>query len=288
MFAPVGLKEMTVMGRFWASVFGGTLGILIAAAPSNPAKAQWLGTELLQGMLSSYTRWDGLYGGGHLGNSSMAVNFGNAASSEVAFILRNTTLEAEIAPSDWTTLPSSTTNSMQYGGFIGYNWQWNEAVIGLDVGYSRLSSMSTTASDSIARIVSTSDSVSHSVQIDSSSSITLTDYATLRARLGYAVGQFLPYAVVGGAVGRFNYATSATVTDNWTPSGGATVNFGPITQSDAKNDAFAAGFVVGAGMDVALLPNVFVRGEWEFTGFAPVAGIRTSIHAARVGAGIRF
>jgi opacity protein-like surface antigen len=46
--------------------------------------------------------------------------------------------------------------------------------------------------------------------------------------------------------------------------------------------------VVGAGIDVALLPNVFVRGEWEFIGFAPVAGIRTSIHAARVGAGIRF
>ena len=46
--------------------------------------------------------------------------------------------------------------------------------------------------------------------IKAQSSIKLVDYATLRARAGYAFGQFLPYALVGGAVGRFNYSTSAT------------------------------------------------------------------------------
>ena len=42
-------------------------------------------------------------------------------------------------------------------------------------------------------------------------SVQAVDYATLRARAGYALGQFLPYAVVGIAVGRFNYGTTVTV-----------------------------------------------------------------------------
>ena len=41
-------------------------------------------------------------------------------------------------------------------------------------------------------------------------------------------------------------------------------------------------------MDVALLPNVFLRGEWEYVGFAQVNGIRSSINTGRVGIGMRF
>ena len=45
------------------------------------------------------------------------------------------------------------------------------------------------------------------------SSTKLVDYGTLRLRAGYAFGQFLPYAVVGGALGRFNYSTTVALTD---------------------------------------------------------------------------
>ncbi len=41
-------------------------------------------------------------------------------------------------------------------------------------------------------------------------------------------------------------------------------------------------------MDVALLPNVFVRGEWEYIAFAPVGGIRSNINTGRVGLGVKF
>ena len=44
------------------------------------------------------------------------------------------------------------------------------------------------------------------------SPVKLVDYATLRGRAGYAWGQFLPYAAVGIAAGRFNYETTVTVT----------------------------------------------------------------------------
>jgi len=69
-----------------------------------------------------------------------AANFGSAASNEVAFILRNTTLETEVAPSigrRCRRAPPTACNMRLHR----YNWQWNEAVVGLDVGYSRLSSI---------------------------------------------------------------------------------------------------------------------------------------------------
>jgi opacity protein-like surface antigen len=260
---------------------------LIVAAPAGALAADM--PDFLRGSYTpAYTNWEGLHFGGYIGASSMAANFGNATSNEVAYILRNTTLETEIAPSSWTALGSTTTNSMQYGGFVGYNWQWDQLVLGLDFGYTRLASMSPSASDAIARIVTTSDNVTHDVTIVAQSSAKLLDYATLRGRAGYGFGQFLPYAVVGVAVGRFNYANTATVTDVWTPSGGSATTFGPVTQSDAKDNAFAIGFATGLGMDVQLTPNLFLRGEWEYVAFTKVGGILTSINAARAGLGARF
>jgi hypothetical protein len=37
-----------------------------------------------------------------------------------------------------------------------------------------------------------------------------------------------------------------------------------------------------------VMPNVFVRGEYEFVGFAPVWGISSVVQTARVALGARF
>ena len=145
------------------------------------------------------------------------------------------------------------------------------------------------ANDFIRRIVTTSDDISHDVQITAAASLDLVDYATFRARAGYAFDQFLPYVVLGGAVGRFNYTSTATVVDDWTPvGGGATTHFAPPTQSDNKDNAITAGFVAGLGVDIAILPNVFFRAEYEYVAFAPLNGIRAQLNTGRAGIGFRF
>jgi outer membrane immunogenic protein len=48
------------------------------------------------------------------------------------------------------------------------------------------------------------------------------------------------------------------------------------------------GFSAGGGRDWALTPNVFVRGEFEFIQFAPIANINVPIINGRVGAGYKF
>ena len=276
-----------VRSRIW--LLGAAVGVLVAAAPQErAAAADWPGVPVLRGgMFDGYARWDGAYAGGHIAASSMTSNFGNAVTDQVAFILRNSTLENEFSPSSWTTLPTSTTNSMQYGAFIGYNWQWDEVVLGLDVGYSRLSSMQDSATDSITRRVTTSDSIQHDVTIAAQSSIKLIDYATLRGRAGYAFGQFLPYAVLGLAVGRFNYSNAVTLADVQTD---VSTTPGTFQQSASvgQNNVFVAGAAAAIGVDWLLTPSVFLRGEWEYIAFGTIGGVRTSINVARAGLGLRF
>jgi len=265
---------------------------LLTLAFAARASADWLDTTGLRGTLSpqGYSRWDGLNAGATFGLSNMNTDFGSSAGSLIAYSLRNTTVEAELAPSSWTTLPNSTTNGRQYGAFIGYNMQWDQLVIGFQGAYNRVSSSETGAADHINRIATTSDTYANTIDITAQSSSQLIDYATFGARLGYAMGQFLPYAVIAGAAGRFNYSISETTTVSGTSATATPATYGPNTdsQSSSKNNAVVGGFMVGLGMDVAVLPNVFLRAEWEFVAFAPVSGIRTDINTGRVGLGIKF
>ncbi|MGH6664184.1 MAG: outer membrane protein, partial [Pseudolabrys sp.] len=254
---------------------------LIAIAPAGALAADmpyWPSPVI---KTSGPMRWDGINFGAQLGLSNMNTDFGNSTSDLVAYILRNTEVENQFSPSSWTALPSNTTNGRQLGAFLGYNWQWDELVVGFDAAYNYMSSMQTSASDTISRqVVTTPDNVNNAITITAQSSLKLIDYATARFRAGYTFGQFLPYAVVGGAVGRFNYANSATVHNVGTPPAGSPIlPFDTLdTDSSAKNNAVVGGLLGGLGVDVSIFANVFLRAEWEYVAFAPVGGIRANMN----------
>lgn len=275
------------MGLLKTVVVAGT-ALAMSAAYARAADMP----EFLRGSTApSYSRWDGVNFGAQFGLTNMNADFGGSASSLVAFALRNTEVEDQFSPSNWTTLPPTTTNGRQYGVFLGYNVQWDQLVIGFDLAYNNVSSLEASASDTISRqVVTTPDNVNNAVTITAQSSLKLIDYATMRARAGYAFGRFLPYAVVGAAVGRFNYANTATVHDVGTPPAGSPVlPFDTVsTESNSKNNAVVGGPLVGLGLDVAVIPNVFLRAEWEYIAFATVGGIRANMNTGRVGVGARF
>jgi hypothetical protein len=118
----------------------------------------------------------------------MNTDFGNSASSLIAYSLRDTTIESELAPSNWTTLPNTTTNGRQYGGFIGYNMQWEQLVIGFQGAYNRVSSLQTSASDHINRISTTSDTYANTIDITAQSSGQVDRLRNLRRPLGLCNG----------------------------------------------------------------------------------------------------
>jgi outer membrane immunogenic protein len=230
-----GAVVMSRLGKFVA------IGLLLAAGAVKPVLAADMpGDFYLRGSQPSEpSEWTGAYAGAYVGYSRLNSDFSSSIPS--------------IALSGGA---SATDTSV--GGFIGYNTQyWDpQLVLGLEFGYNRPLSLESSSSGT--------DGV-----VPAAATYRLIDYATARARLGYKVGQFLPYAVLGGAVGHVEYSTA-------------------IGASYQSQEVFPLGFVAGLGVDVLLLPNLFLRGEWEYTYFAPVGEIGSNINSARVGLGVRF
>lgn len=258
--------------------------LLASACADRAMAADW---PLRGSVAPSFVRWDGWQAGVQVGYGNLNTDFGDSTGPLVAFILRNSTLENEAQPSSWTALPRNSTNGPVFGGFVGYNVQWSELVLGADLAYMHPSVLQSSVSDSILRTVTTSDTVTHNVNITAESAFKLVDYATLRARAGYAFDQFLPYAAVGIAVGRFNYGTTVTVTDDFSILPAPTVRF-QQSASSGQNNVFVAGVAAALGLDWAVTPSVFLRGEWQFIAFAPVNQTRSNVQTGQVGVGLRF
>lgn len=239
--------------------------------------------------MSGPTRWDGFYAGAQVGRAYSGTDFANSTSSLVAFILRNTTIENEQHVSDWTTLGKADTSAISWGGFIGYQTQWDEIVLGVEGNYNR-TNMSSSATDSMRRTFSTSDGYSNDVQVTATSSIHITDYATARARAGWAAGSFLPYAFVGVAIGRADVTQSARVIASGfdTTGSGNPPYSSDQTKSLNKTGDFAYGWTTGLGVDFAVMQRFFVRAEYEYVQFGAFNDLKTHIHTARVGAGVKF
>jgi outer membrane immunogenic protein len=262
-----------------------------------PTAAYADGFNILRGTVPTYN-WSGFYAGGQFGYSSSVVKFGTAASSQVAFLLRNTTIEQDEQISQWSVLGTHDASNTGFGGFVGYNTQWESVIIGFEANYNRVN-LSKTAGSSLSRSFNdatglpTGHSYFYDVTVGGSASVHMTDIATFRLRAGAMEGNFLPYAFLGLAVGRASTSTSASVAltavDQPTPPATA---LPPLADSGAstntQNNAIAYGAATGLGVDIGLLPNVFLRGELEYIYFAPLNGIQLSIASARAGAGVKF
>ena len=264
---------------------------IIVAAPGDGARAADLFDDFttLRGTVSGgRVRWDGFQLGGHVGYVGAQTDFSSATRDGVKQILRQSTLEDEDVPSDWPVLGSKDNTGRSYGGFIGYNWQLDSVVVGIDAAYNYTDGITTRdGPTSLRRTVTLADGSVNDVRISGRSSLTMHDYAALRARAGYPMGQFMPYAFLGAAVGRFDYSTRTTVRVIQDPSGTPTV-YGPFTERERKTDAITAGVTMGLGVDIAILPNMYLRAEYEFNAFMELAGILPITHTGKVGLGFRF
>jgi opacity protein-like surface antigen len=123
----------------------------------------------------------------------------------------------------------------------------------------------------------------------------IRDWGAARARGGYVWNNIMPYATVGLAFGRADIARSATIDGEENPATPpATCAATPTcvafsySASESKKNAWIFGWAVGAGVDFLILPNLFLRAEYEYVSFAGVMGTKASINTARVGAALKF
>jgi opacity protein-like surface antigen len=233
----------------------------------------------------SYMRWSGLYAGAQAGFGSAHIDFANATQALIAFQLRELALENQQHPSTWQVLGMKDTGSTSYGGFAGYNSQWDDVTLGVEINYSAANFLAEATNSPITRGTSAGGN-SYVVNITGAATMNILDYGTARARAGYVMKNFMPYAFAGLSVGRADIARSVTISG--TERVGNIVTPFSFTASEVKNKAWLTGWAAGGGVDVLMLPNVFVRGEFEYVNFAGVSGIKASIGTLRVAAGLKY
>lgn len=289
-----------VSARIKGSVMRRCLVVFCLLAFVTPTNAQDFETPTLRGSspfipaAPQYTRWAGVYGGLQLGRSSSEMNFAGATKDLIGYLLRNSSLENEQHPSAWTTLGKANPSGVSYGAFVGYNVQFSDVVIGFDIHYNRASNFTASAPVTPITRVVTAGGNTYNVTVEGAASMNITDYGSARLRAGWVLGNFLPFGTVGFAMGRADISRSAHVFGQENPA----VPCGPpgvntcvpfdYSMADVKNSAFLYGWSASGGMDVMVMPNVFLRGEFEYISFTKAQGILAQIGTARVGGGFRF
>jgi outer membrane immunogenic protein len=239
-------------------------------APSNPV----------------YADWSGSYVGAQVGYGNTNMDFNAATAGLVEQLLRNTTLGAA-GLSGWNVLGSADTRDLSYGGFIGYNSQWEQVVLGVEANYNR-TSITGASTDSMERLVSPGDGRIYDVTVASTASMHITDYGTLRGRAGYAMGRFMPYAFVGFAMGRIETDRRADVFGTFAPVGNpAALTPFSLSLSQPKT-VYAVGYAAGGGVDVSILPCMFLRAEFEWLQLTGVSDMKSNIATGRVAAAYKF
>lgn len=207
--------------------------------------------------------WDGFYAGGTIGygwstqKASIDTGFGSTIDT------------------------SSKATGIGGGGTLGYNWQNGRFVYGVETD-ANWASVKGAGSNDFTLFGFIPGNVTSNTSIDW--------YATVRGRLGYALGdrqQWLPYLTGGYAIGRVSASGSATVSG---------FQIGTFNTSQVKS-----GWVLGGGVEYQLpARNWSVKTEYlhvalgDISGTAqtiggdvPVSG-KASFDVVRVGLNYRF
>ena len=237
----------------------------------------------------TYRDWSGFYVGGEAGYGSAHMDFSHTTRQLYSLMLRQLALESEQHVSQWQVLGQNDTGGASAGGFFGYNTQWDDVILGVDVHYSFTKFFSQAPAMPIARVTSAGGNT-YDVTLNGSASMAIHDWGAARVRGGYVLGgNLLPYATFGFAFGRADLTRTATADGTETTSATPpVVTPFSFSMSESRHNAWIFGWAAGGGLDMLLLPNLFVRAEYEYVSFASVAGTRAAISTGRVGAALKF
>lgn len=254
---------------------------------------------ITDGLSRSSVNWQGAYVGGQFGYSSANMNFSNATQSITAYMLQNIAYQGTV--SSWTLLGTTSPHSAGFGGFVGYNAQWDDVVLGVEANYNRLASLTGSQSNNQLPTINISsgclappsgDTDLCGVKLTGTGTARLTDSLTLRGRAGYAIDNFLPYLFGGVALGLADITRSATLTQYdtfYNASSVAVANYQTTYSSvQPNNNVFIYGWTAGAGFETMLWSGLFARAEYEYINYVSVKNISIQMSSVRAGLGYKF
>lgn len=246
------------------------------------------------GVSAPPVNWQGFYIGGQAGYGSSDENFNGSTSNMIAALIANNVIQ-EMGVSQWNLgLGKQSARTSGFGGFAGYNSQWDDVVIGIEASYLHGNFGGTAMASQGPLVAPLSDGFFHAVKATSQAAISISDMATFRARAGYVFGSFLPYLFGGAALGQADISRTATVEDHFAPTfAGAAASCATtppfcstLSSNQTQHGHLIYGYSGGLGVDVNLVGGLFLRAEWEYIRFT--SAVDTSINTVRAGLGYKF
>jgi outer membrane immunogenic protein len=268
--------------------------LLVAAIVGTATAAQAADMpDFLRGSFTApvaRTNWQGFYIGGQASYGAADMDFTNSGQDLLKKLLNNVDVEQQFNISSWPLQGKTSTQNSGFGGFAGYNAQWTDVVVGVELNYIH-GKFNNSNSGSQGRTFFFPTDYQTTAFASSSSSMNITDYGSLRVRGGYAYGCFLPYLFGGVALGQANINRRADTILFYHYVGTqipALPDIGPVSDSltDNANAHFIYGYSGGLGVDMMLFANLFVRAEWEYMRFT--APVDTTVNTVRAGIGYKF
>lgn len=265
--------------------------------------------------------WSGLYIGGSAG---LAMGqFDPYQQSEFLSRMAFNQLTVSDAGSPLLRFGKARHDRTGFGGFVGYNAQFGDVVLGVEADYFK-TDLTTTQNGSISRLYTnlfptiTQSSpgleplnTQTAISVAGHTTTELKDFGILKARAGYAMGNFMPYFSIGAALGRVT-ANSETRQGHTTVENTAIFNTitgtdgtvqrstfnrnGSFSRPDASgggsanivSTGYVPGFAIGAGIEALLGDTILLRAEYNRVYFSEYKGVNIVLDTARVGAGIKF
>jgi outer membrane immunogenic protein len=255
---------------------------------AQAADLPFLRGSFTEGLSRSNVNWSGVYIGGHVAHGAADMDFTNSGKDLLEKLLNNVDLEAQFNISSWPLLGKAHMQNSGFGGFIGYNFQWSEAIIGIELNYTHGNFFGAN-SGSQGRVFQYPTNYVTTAFASSSASMKITDYGSLRVRGAYAIDNFLPYGFAGVALGQANINRRADVDLQYQYVGPAPPlpNYAAnYSLTDNANSHFIMGFAAGLGVDVMLYAGLFLRAEWEYLRFT--TKVDTTVNTVRAGLGYKF
>jgi outer membrane immunogenic protein len=141
------------------------------------------------------------------------------------------------------------------GGFVGYNWQVNNVVLGIEADWQ---AADLNDSGNFANTIGTLYTIGTSVK----------DYGSVRGRLGFAFDRWMVFGTAGWAWG------------SWDTSYGFAGAGAPfVTMSVDSSD----GWTAGAGVEYAFTDNFLGRVEYRYTDLGRAAFVNLATNSAELG-----